>query len=376
MLRLVGGQVLTPLEVRFATVLINDDRIEALAEPMVTDEKVETLDVSGCIVTPGLFDLQLNGGKSCDFWADPTEEEIFNLCDDLKVEGVTSFLPTLITDDLDRLNKNISRLSSYGVGLGDGMTGNFPLRMPGIHLEGPCLSPERPGVHPKNYIRDLKLDVLSKLMHDSVCLMTVAPETDGGGEALSYLAKHGVTVSLGHSNATYDEAQSAFENGVKLVTHTFNAMPPLHHRAPGAVAAAMLNEEVSCCLICDGLHLSPEIVRLVVKIKGVGKTILVTDAARIGTTGGGLVGSSISLRQAVFNMVAWRAATFPEAVRMATYNPAAALGMHDRIGLLAPGNYADIVVWEANTLAIRYVIVAGNIVHRSSAPAVAGKKAR
>lgn len=373
MLRLVGGQVLTPLEVRFASVLIKGDRIEAL-EDAPSGKHAETLDVTGCIVTPGLIDLQVNGGESCDFWQEPTEKDVLNICNDLKKEGVTSFLPTLITDDVDRLRNHIERLSGFGIGVSDGMQGNFPVRMPGIHLEGPCLSDERPGVHPKKYITPLDRNTVSKLMHDAVCLMTVAPETDQSGEAINYLQQHGVTVSLGHSNATYEEACDAFARGIKMTTHTFNAMPPLHHRAPGAVTAALLNEDVSCCLIADGLHLSPEIVRLVVRIKGVDRTVLVTDAAKIGTTGGGLVGSSINLRQAVVNVEAWSAATFGEAIRMATYNPARAIGMDDKIGHIAPGKYADMVVWDAKTHAVRLVIIAGKVVFEGSPLQLAGKK--
>jgi len=189
--------------------------------------------------------------------------------------------------------------------------------------------------------------------------MTVAPESDAGEEGLKALFAKNIVPSLGHSNATFEEAQQAFDRGVVLMTHTFNALPPLHHRAPGAVAAAMLDDRVTCCVICDGLHVDPTAVKLLLKVKGIEKIILVTDAAQIGTTGGGLVGSSIDLNEAVKNVVQWRVAGFAEAIRMASYNPARMMGWSDSIGDLSPGKCADIVVWDKQTLDIKHVFVSG-----------------
>jgi N-acetylglucosamine-6-phosphate deacetylase len=235
-------------------------------------------------------------------------------------------------------------------------------RMPGIHLEGPFLSPERPGVHPPQHIRPLSEQAAADLVQDAVRLMTVAPEQDESGQAIAYLQKHGVRVSLGHSNANFAEAQQAFDRGVRLMTHTFNALPPVQHRAPGAVTAALLDERVYCCVIADGLHLDPEIVRLIYKIKGPSKTILVTDRAHVGTSQGGLVGSSLTLEQAVRNVVKWGIASFADAITMATVTPAAALGLDFALGHLSPGKLADFVVWDANTLEIKQVAVGGRLV--------------
>lgn len=371
-LRLVGGYVVTPLEARFTDVLIKDDRIHALGDVRINGENEEVIDVSGCIVTPGLIDLQVNGGRACDLWADPSDDEIRELCRELKESGVTSFLPTLITDDLTHLRKNIDRLTALGAGGDEEAARRFSVRMAGIHLEGPCLSPDKPGVHPKEHIQGLSVDVLEKIIVPSVRLVTLAPERDPSGSALDFLRSKSVAVSLGHSNATFDEARTAFDRGVHLVTHTFNALPSIHHREPGAVAAALLDERVSCCIICDGLHVHPDVVCLLMRVKGASRTVLVTDAAHVGTTGGGLVGSSIMLRDAIVNVVSWKAATFEQAIRMATFNPARAIGMEEHIGHIAPGKYADIVVWEAENLTIKYVIVSGAVVHRAAGLAVPG----
>jgi N-acetylglucosamine-6-phosphate deacetylase len=231
--------------------------------------------------------------------------------------------------------------------------------MPGIHLEGPCLSPSRPGVHPAEHIQPFTPAVLKQLMDPSVLLMTAAPESDEDGTAVAFLQQHGVAVSLGHSNATYEEAQRAFnEHKVRLMTHVFNALPPLHHRQPGAVTAALLNGSVTCCLIADGLHLAPAACQLVYALKGKQGTILVTDRAHIGTSTGALVGSSITLDEAVRNMTQWGITSFAEAIYMATHNPAQALGL-DSIGSLAAGKLADVVLFKKEDLQVSRVILGG-----------------
>ncbi|MBX9692679.1 MAG: amidohydrolase family protein, partial [Cyanobacteria bacterium] len=157
-------------------------------------------------------------------------------------------------------------------------------------------------------------------------------------------------------------ARQSFDQGVDLVTHIFNALPALHHRTPGAVGAALLDNRVSCCLIADGLHVSPPAVDLVLRLKGVEKTILVTDIAHIGTTGGGLVGSSITLDAAVKNLISWGLTDFRSAVLMASLNPARALELDSRIGSLEPGRLADVVLWDKRSLEIRNVIAGGQVV--------------
>lgn len=369
-LALVGGTIITPLEERVADVFVQNGIIQKLDTSSDSNSSTEILDVSQCYVTPGLIDLQLNGGPGCDFWQEPTAQDVSALSRHLLSAGVTTFLPTLITADIGHMRKNIEFLESIGVGQSGsassfGVVTGCQARMPGVHLEGPCLSPQRPGVHPANWLQPLSKNLLSRLISPSIKLVTLAPELEPSHEGVRYLQSCAIEVSLGHSNATFEEAQSAFEQGIKLVTHTYNAMPPLHHRAPGAVIAAMLDDRVTCCVICDGLHVDPPAVKLLIKTKGVDKVILVTDAAAIGTTGGGLVGSSINLDEAVRNVVTWGAATFAQAIKMAAFNPAATMGWLDRIGQIKEGNCADLVVWDRKNLSIKAVIAAGLIVFRA-----------
>ncbi|MCA9803791.1 MAG: N-acetylglucosamine-6-phosphate deacetylase [Cyanobacteria bacterium HKST-UBA02] len=358
-----NGHVITPLERRFTSLLVEDGHIRALCDNPELPEASQVIDASGCYVTPGLVDLQVNGGPGCDFWADPSPAEVSSLRAHMLERGVTSFLPTLITDEVGHLEKNISFLTGLGAGAASQLEIETELsRMPGIHLEGPCLSPQRPGVHPSQHLARPDPELFEKIVTDAVSMITLAPELDSGGTALAWLREKGKLISLGHSNATYEEAEQAFERGVGMVTHLFNAMPPLHHRAPGAAGAALLDDRVSCCLIADGLHLDPATVEMIFRLKGREKTVLVTDIAHIGTTGGDLVGSSITLDEAVRNIVNWGVSDIGTAIAMASYNPARLLGLSDKIGSLTPGALADIVLWDRKDLSVRTVILGGRVV--------------
>lgn len=362
-----NGTVITPEQERLTSVWLSGSKIlhvgDSLTGLKVDPSSFRKIDARDCYVTPGLIDLQMNGGPDCDLWEDlsASAAKLVKMRQELLAHGTTAFLPTLITTSIERFVSNIAFLKAAGAGISPDKAGkNEALaRMPGIHLEGPCLSLSRPGVHPAEHIQPFTPAVLKQLMDPSVLLMTAAPESDSDGSAVAFLQQHGVAVSLGHSNATYEEAQRAFnEHKVRLMTHVFNALPPLHHRQPGAVTAALLNAAVTCCLIADGLHLAPAACQLVYALKGKQGTILVTDRAHIGTSGGGLVGSSITLDDAVRNMTRWGITSFAEAIYMATRNPAKALGL-DSIGSLAAGKLADVVLFKKEDLQVSRVILGG-----------------
>jgi len=378
-----NGEIITPENTEVADLYIEDGLVRFLQNKSNAGDvegqsgakdyqTKQNIDAKGCYVTPGLFDLQVNGSPQCNLWADPTADQFIQLCGLLLKFGVTAFLPTLITDDIAHLKKNIAFLESMGVGANikpqqkhkvEKFDASQLVAIPGIHLEGPFLSPQRPGVHPKQHLKPLLMSHLKELARSSVKLMTLAPELDNAEKSVEFLSQQGITVSLGHSNASFEEATRAFDWGVNMVTHIFNALPPLHQRHPGAVLAALLDKEVYCCVICDGLHVDPNMVKLLITVKGVNKVILVTDIASVGTTGGELVGASITLNEAVRNIVNWGVVTFPEAIRMATFNPACAMNLEDSLGQIKSGRRADLVIWDKQTLAIKHVIARGEIVY-------------
>jgi N-acetylglucosamine-6-phosphate deacetylase len=378
-LLLFGGDLLTPSETFVGNLWIAGDQIQRIERtPTLQEPGIKSIDVSGCYVTPGLIDLQVNGAAPCNFWEDPKTEEVSEICRQLISRGVTCILPTLITDDIAHLQKNQRYWQSLGVGTRraasegklNALSTCFNMRIPGLHLEGPCISPSRLGVHPPQFAQPLSLDILKQIISDQVVLVTLAPELDLSGKCIKWLIDEGVTVTLGHSNATYDQAISSFALGIHLMTHTFNALPPLHHRAPGAVGAALLDENLTCCVIADGLHVDPAVVKIIFKLKGADHLVLVSDVAQVGTSKGGLVGSSIFLDIAVRNMVNWGIASFPEAIKMATLNPAQAIGIQKNVGSLAKGMYADIVVWDKNTLDIKHVVANGQLAYSAEAQKV------
>lgn len=354
---ILNGHLILPAVERLTSLHLQDGKIAALGGFAGNDGNI--IDASGCYVTPGLIDLQVNGTAECDFWQRPDALSLAELSKRMLGSGVTTILPTIITASLEHMTRNRDLLKNLGV------AASKPdlVRMPGIHFEGPCLSPAKPGVHPPEYVQPLSLPVIKKLVDESVRLITVAPETAVDNSCLSWLKEQGVAIAVGHSNATFEQADQAYNQGASLLTHTFNALPALHHRQPGAVACALLRPDVTCCFIADGLHVNPEMLRLAYRLKGSARSILVTDIAAIGTAEGGLVGSSIVLDQCVRNMVAWKIASFPEAISMSTYNPAKAIGLENKLGQIKPGFEADLVLWDKQDLSIRTVILAGKVVY-------------
>ncbi len=375
-LRITKGELITPESIKQGDLYIEGKEL-SFQPKQNKDSYTSIIDAKDCYITPGLFDLQLNGNKDCNVWNSPTVNSFAKLCASMLRSGVTAFLPTLITDDIKNMQKNILLLESFGVGnnissllnkeisrlfklsSNDISVANDLIILPGIHLEGPYLSVHKPGVHPPQHIRPIDIDELRQLIKPSVKLMTLAPEGKNGKLAIKCLLENKIVPSLGHSNATFAEASDAFAEGVSMVTHIFNALPTIHQRQPGAIVTALLNKNVYCCVICDGLHVDPSMVKLLLEVKGKDKVILVTDIAAVGTTGGGLMGSSITLSEAVVNVVKWGLASFPDAIKMATLNPARAMGLEQQIGQIKEGHRADLVIWDKSSLTIRHVIANG-----------------
>jgi N-acetylglucosamine-6-phosphate deacetylase len=217
--------------------------------------------------------------------------------------------------------------------------------------------------------------------------MTLAPELVGALEVAGWLHEKGIIVSAGHTAATYEEGQVAFEAGINMVTHLFNAMPSLHHRKPGIAGASLLSKDTFCGIIVDGIHLHPGVVNLAYRLKGAANIILVTDAmagmgmppgkyvlggqevivtdntARLADFAGTLAGSILTLNQAVANMICYSGCSVAEAVGMASLNPARLLGIDKYKGRLATGYDADIAVFKPDSFEILMTLVNGEILH-------------
>jgi N-acetylglucosamine-6-phosphate deacetylase len=323
-------------------------------------------------IVPGFIDLQINGAHGVDVTTQP--DRIGDLATVLPRYGVTAFLPTVITCTAD------VRARALAAALPDG-AGAVPL---GLHLEGPMLSPARHGAHPVEALVEPSLDVIDSWCPErGVRLVTIAPELPGALDVIAALAGRGVTVSIGHTDASAEQFAAGRAAGARCVTHVFNAMRPFAHRDPGPIGATLADEFVIAGLICDGVHVDPVAVRMAWRSLGP-RLNLVTDAvAALGTGGDGwlgdaavtvdagavrdaagvLAGSVLTLDQALRNLVAFTGCSVTDAIATVTSTPADLLALDDR-GRLVPGARADVTVLDAE-LRVVETWVGGEVAWRS-----------
>jgi N-acetylglucosamine-6-phosphate deacetylase len=330
-------------------------------------ERIEAVDLiseqSADQILPGPIDLQVNGAGKLNV-ADASPEDILELARVLAREGTTAFLPTVITAPLEQIeaaDRAIAGARAKQNGRADGAA------ILGMHLEGPFISPARRGFHPRLTLTPAgeALERVTQLI--SLRLITLAPELDGARDAIAALVRRGIVVSLGHSEATLEQANDAIAAGARMGTHLFNAMRPMHHRDPG-IAVALLSSQAYAAVIPDGVHVHPAMLGLAVRARGAAGMILTTDRApRVGEVkfkggaarlaDGTLAGSIISMIDGMRLMVERAGVTVGEAAQMAATNPAAVLGLADR-GRIAPGGRADLILLDRE-LRLKAVFIGG-----------------
>ncbi len=303
-------------------------------------------------IVPGFIDLQVNGRGATDVM-NASAGALCGLCAELAREGTTAWLATAITSPLARIEAVAATIAEAAGTCG---------AILGMHLEGPFISAARLGVHPALNLepRGEALERVAAL--SALRMITLAPELDGALAAVARLSARGIAVSLGHTDASLEQAQAAVAAGARMFTHTFNAMAPLDHRHPGAAAAAMLPSRARAAVIADGVHVHPAMLRLLYLARGAGGICLTTDRVATGAAGGAsplaaavvtdgaarmphgrLAGSVTSMLDAVRIMVERAGASVGEAVLMASSNPARVLGLAER-GKIEAGAIADLLV--------------------------------
>ena len=336
---------------------VEGDRIAAVgpgAPPAAPDEVV----TAGTLV-PGFVDTHVHGGGGASFGAGLAAAE--TVVGAHLAHGTTTMVASLVTDTPDRLLTQVRELDAL---VDDGL-------LAGLHLEGPWLSPVHAGAHQPGLLTHptpAQVDALVDAAGGRLRMVTLAPELPGALDAVRRLVTAGVTVALGHTDATYDVARAALDAGATVGTHLFNAMRQLHHREPGPVAALLEHPDAYVELIADGVHLHPAVLRLAAQAKP-HLSVLVTDAmaaaatpgegdyqlgpmtvevrdgvARLADTGA-IAGSTLTMAAAVKYAVQVAGLPIEEVVRAATASPAAMLGL-DRVGALRPGFRADLVVLD------------------------------
>jgi N-acetylglucosamine-6-phosphate deacetylase len=376
---LVGGTLITPDHLlREYELVIEDGKITAIlsAGQAGRDHDDIRIEVKGLWVTPGLIDIHTHGGAGADTM-DASTEALDAMGRFFASHGVTSYLPTTVTASGEAISAAIENENRMAVAGG--------AHSLGLHLEGPYLNARHKGAQPEEHLR-LPDPGEYRPWFDSgrIRLMTVAPELESGMDLIREGVRSGVEFAVGHSGASYEQVQMAAGYGLRHATHTFNGMSGLHHREPGTVGGVLADGRIYAQIIADGIHLHPAIVKLIVRAKGVQRSILITDSIRAtgledgeydlgGQTvrvregvarvaSGSLAGSTLTMEAAIRNTMAFTGASIQEAVAMATRVPAEALGISNRKGCLRPGMDADISIFDEE-MNVRLTMVLGQPVY-------------
>jgi len=322
----------------------------------------DALDLGDVVLAPAFVDLQVNGVDDVDFAsadADGWQRTGRRLLD----HGVTSYCPTIVSAPLDAYGPVLERVAAARA---DAATNQLP-EIVGAHLEGPFLG-GAPGAHPRELLRDASAEWLAAQLDRRpgvVRIVTLAPEADPGYRSTRLLAERGVVVAVGHSTADYEEVVAAADAGARLVTHLFNGMGPMHHRAPGVAGAALDDDRLTPTVIADLVHVHPVMVRLAFTCKR--DVVLVSDAvstAGLDVSGGAahlkdgtLAGAVVLLDTAVRNVVRV-GVPLARAIEAASSIPGRVLGL-ETFGARGAGGRADLVALDATTLAPRGVWLDG-----------------
>ena len=354
-------------------VLVEDGKVVALLPESGLPAGVTRRDLGGGHLLPGYIDVQVNGGGGVLFNNAPTVEALRSIVAGHRRFGSTGLMPTLISDDVETMRLAVAAVRQA---IAAGVPGVL-----GIHLEGPYIAPERKGTHNADTFRvpDAAEIEMATALDNGVTLITLAPE-QVPADTIRAMVARGAKVAAGHTAASYEQARAGLDAGISGFTHLYNAMTPLQGREPGVVGAALEDPHSWCGVIVDGVHVHPASLRVALAAKPRGKVVLVTDAmpmvgsddpsfnlygetivAKDGVVrnaAGSLAGSALDMASAVRNTVQMLGLPLEEAARMASTYPAQFLGLGDRLGRIAPGYRADLVLLD-EALQVRETWIGG-----------------
>jgi N-acetylglucosamine-6-phosphate deacetylase len=349
------------------SILVENGRIAAVSrEDMSAPAGIPVYDACGRMVIPGLVDVHTHGRAGGDFTtADPALLSV--MAEAYLDSGVTTVLPTLASAPLADLEAAIDRINALRAeaAASAGKLSNVA----GVHLEGRYLNVKRRGAHAADLLVTPDADEMEALMTrvEGARHVSAALELDESGEFIRRALALGATLSMGHTDASYETAEALIQQGVTALTHTFNAMPPLHHRDGGAVAAGLLSDKAYCELICDGFHIAPHMVKLAYRLAGQRLTLITDSMEATGcadgeyfiagnpvtvkdgkarTHDGAIAGSTLTMWEAVQNLCEFAGASLEDAVYAATMAPALEIGLESEIGSIEVGKRADLLVLD------------------------------
>ncbi len=375
---IINGKIVTPESVVEGKVLVYGVKIEGIVD--AAPAGAEVIDAQGNYVIPGLVDMHIHGYLGEDA-SDGKYEGLKIMAEGVAKNGVTAFLPTTMTVSYDELRH------AYGLirkGMEESKTDSWMgAAIVGCNSEGPFINVSKKGAQAGEHVRVGDAAFL-KEYQDVIRVFTIAPEVEGNMDCIREIAADtNILISMGHTNANFEQAQAGIEAGVRHVTHLFNAQTALAHRDPGVVGAALLDNRVSTELICDCFHIHKGVFQLIANVKG-DKMVLITDCTRAGgledgeyTLGGQpifvkgiecrladgtIAGSVLKLNEAVRNVLANTDLTINQVVNMASLTPATRIGLGDTKGSIEVGKDADIAIVDAD-INVQKTILGGRTIY-------------
>ncbi|MBE6574409.1 MAG: N-acetylglucosamine-6-phosphate deacetylase [Ruminococcaceae bacterium] len=370
-----GGIIVLPKGTVEGKAVLYDEKILGIVDEKDIPSDAEIICAKGCYVAPGLVDVHIHGYMNEDA-SDGKPEGVRKMAEGVVKNGVTTFLPTTMTVSMDEINAALDICRS----LKEESKSWKGAYIAGVNAEGPFINASKKGAQAEEHIKAPDADWVIK-NSDIIKLVTIAPETEGGYEAIKKIRENSdVRVSVGHTDATFEQANKAFECGADHVTHLFNAQTALHHRKPGVVGAGLASDAYAE-LIADTFHVHPGLFSLVAKCKG-DKLVLITDCTRAGgmpdgeyslggqpiflkgiqclLADGTIAGSVLKLNEAVKNVLDNTDLSVAEVVAAASLNPANSIGMGDTKGSIEEGKDADIIIADMN-FEIKKTIIQGEV---------------
>lgn len=373
---LINGKIILKNQILENKVLVFDEKIIDIADSVPKD--CEVIDADGKYISPGLIDIHIHGNMGKDTM-DSTDGSIETISKSIMRHGVTSFLPTTMTMDKEHVYDALEVIKKAQNRKLEGA------QVLGAHLEGPFINENYKGAQNEKFIINSKYEFI-KEYKDVIKVITYAPEKDIDFDFTREIKRcTDIVLSIGHSNANYDQAKEAINLGVTNVTHMFNAMTGLNHRDPGVVGAA-LTTNVYSELIADTIHINKDLFQFILNNKGKERLILITDSIEAGgledgnyslggqkvivkgnearLENGALAGSVLSLNKMLFNFLDNTNLKVNEAINLASLNPATSLGINDKKGSLEIGKDADIAVFDEN-LDCKMTLCLGDVVYKN-----------
>lgn len=361
-------------------VIVDKGKIAAIVNKAEAGKVKRIYDYAGFQLFPGLIDLHIHGANGFD-----TMQADFKALNEisryLAKQGITAFLPTTVTDTIANIKRALQNVKEC-MGKVEGA------QILGSYIEGPYITAEHNGAHPRELIREVRLGEAEDLLAaagNTVRTVALAPEKPKALELIQYLKARGVHAAIGHTNATYEQVQQAAHAGADIAVHTYNGMRGLHHREPGAVGAALINDTIYTELIADFIHTHPAAIEILLRCKPQDKVVLISDAMqaaglpdgryRLGTlpvvvqggivrtASGSLAGSTANIMQSVAGLIQKMGISHLAAVHMASLNPARLLGIAEKTGSISTGKQADIVVVD-DGFSVVMTVVKGKVVYQ------------